>query len=117
MGAARHTDAADRRRTLRRRGAGAGIQDRDETIGPNKPLRDLAWGLASQGIAVLALRERTKQNILSRWPPQKDKITLKEEAVDDAVAAAALLRGEPQEKSIANASSSSVTASVRSLGR
>jgi hypothetical protein len=29
-----------------------------EAIGPNKPFRDLAWGLASQGIAVLrGLRE------------------------------------------------------------
>jgi uncharacterized protein DUF3887 len=28
---------------------GSGPQDRDETIGPNKPFRDLAWGLATQG--------------------------------------------------------------------
>lgn len=33
--------------------AGSGPLDRDETIGPNKPLKDLAWGLASRGIAVL----------------------------------------------------------------
>jgi dienelactone hydrolase len=33
--------------------AGSGPQDRDETIGRNKPLRDLAWGLASAGVAVL----------------------------------------------------------------
>jgi hypothetical protein len=39
--------------------AGSGPQDRDETIGPNKPLRDLAWGLASQGIAVLRYDKRT----------------------------------------------------------
>jgi hypothetical protein len=26
--------------------------DRDETIGPNKPLKDLAWGLAARGIVV-----------------------------------------------------------------
>jgi pimeloyl-ACP methyl ester carboxylesterase len=30
---------------------GFGATDRDETIGPLKPLRDIAWGLASQGIA------------------------------------------------------------------
>ena len=27
---------------------------------PNKPFRDLAWGLASQGIAVLRYDKRTK---------------------------------------------------------
>jgi len=33
--------------------AGSGPHDRDETIGPNKPLKDLAWGLATRGVAVL----------------------------------------------------------------
>ncbi|GAA2206285.1 alpha/beta hydrolase [Nonomuraea monospora] len=33
--------------------SGGGPFDRDETSGPNKPLKDLAWGLASRGIAVL----------------------------------------------------------------
>jgi uncharacterized protein len=33
--------------------SGSGPQDRDETIGRNKPLKDLAWGLASAGVAVL----------------------------------------------------------------
>lgn len=33
--------------------AGSGPNDRDETIGRNKPLKDLAWGLASAGVAVL----------------------------------------------------------------
>ncbi|MHB1422402.1 MAG: alpha/beta hydrolase [Gemmataceae bacterium] len=37
---------------------GSGPHDRDETIGPNKPFRDLAWGLASQGIAVLRYEKR-----------------------------------------------------------
>ncbi|WP_034593218.1 alpha/beta hydrolase family protein [Hamadaea tsunoensis] len=32
--------------------AGAGPFDRDGTAGPNKPLKDLAWGLASRGITV-----------------------------------------------------------------
>jgi hypothetical protein len=39
--------------------AGSGPEDRDETIGPNKPFRDLACGLASQGIAVLCYDKRT----------------------------------------------------------
>ncbi|MFF0343889.1 alpha/beta hydrolase family protein [Kribbella sp. NPDC004875] len=33
--------------------AGGGPFDRDGTSGPNKPLKDLAWGLATQGVAVL----------------------------------------------------------------
>lgn len=32
---------------------GGGPFDRDGTAGPNKPLKDLAWGLASHGIAVV----------------------------------------------------------------
>jgi len=32
---------------------GGGPFDRDETSGPNKPLKDLAWGLATAGVAVL----------------------------------------------------------------
>ena len=31
---------------------GSGPTDKDSTIGPNKPLKDLAWGLASRQIAV-----------------------------------------------------------------
>ncbi len=33
--------------------SGGGPFDRDETYGPNKPLKDIAWGLASQDIATL----------------------------------------------------------------
>lgn len=39
---------------------GSGPQDRDETIGPNKPFLDIARGLAAQGIAVLRYEKRTK---------------------------------------------------------
>jgi dienelactone hydrolase len=38
---------------------GSGAHDRDETIGPNKPFRDLAWGLATRGVAVLRYEKRT----------------------------------------------------------
>jgi predicted small lipoprotein YifL len=41
---------------------GTGPQDRDESIGPNRPFRDLAWGLASQGVAVLRYEKRTKEH-------------------------------------------------------
>ena len=39
---------------------GSGPQDRDETIGPNKPFLDIARGLAAQGIAVLRYEKRSK---------------------------------------------------------
>ncbi|MGW1341240.1 alpha/beta hydrolase family protein [Kribbella sp. NPDC002412] len=38
---------------------GGGPLDRDETSGPNKPLKDLAWGLASHGVAVLRFDKLT----------------------------------------------------------
>jgi len=39
---------------------GTGPQDMDETIGENKPFRDIAWGLASAGICVIRYDKRTK---------------------------------------------------------
>ncbi len=68
---------------------GSGPQDRDETIGPSRPFRDLAWGLASQGIAVLRYEKRTKEHAAKL--KGKD-VTVKEEVLDDALAAVALLR-------------------------
>ena len=41
---------------------GSGAHDRDATIGPNKPFRDLAHGLADHGIAVLRYVKRTKMH-------------------------------------------------------
>jgi dienelactone hydrolase len=74
---------------------GSGPQDRDETIGPNKPFRDLAWGLASQGIAVLRYEKRTKVYGLE-MQNMAAAITVKEEVIDDALAAVALLRNNGQ---------------------
>jgi dienelactone hydrolase len=70
---------------------GSGPNDRDETIGPNKPFRDLAWGLASQGIAVLRYEKRTKHHAL-KLVLIKSTITVKQETIDDALEAVALLR-------------------------
>jgi pimeloyl-ACP methyl ester carboxylesterase len=39
---------------------GSGPNDRDETVGANKPFKDLAWGLATKGIAVLRYEKRSK---------------------------------------------------------
>lgn len=72
---------------------GSGPQDRDETIGPNKPFRDLAWGLASQGVAALRYEKRTKAYSLE-MQNLANTITVKEEVIDDALAAVALLRNK-----------------------
>jgi dienelactone hydrolase len=69
---------------------GSGPQDRDETIGPNKPFRDLAGGLASQGVAVLRFEKRTKA--YGAKLAKVKNLTVKEEILDDALAAIALLR-------------------------
>lgn len=71
---------------------GSGPQDRDETIGPNRPFLDIARGLAAQGIAVLRYDKRTKarpQDFAGR------DYTIDEETTDDAVAAVAALRATP----------------------
>ncbi len=71
---------------------GSGPNDRDETIGPNKPFRDLAHGLASRGIAVLRYEKRTKQHQIM-MALVSSSITVKEETVDDAIAAVEILAG------------------------
>jgi uncharacterized protein len=69
---------------------GSGPQDRDETLGPNKPLRDLAWGLASRGVAALRFEKRTQTHAAKMLDIKT--ITVKEEVIDDALAAVALLK-------------------------
>lgn len=69
---------------------GSGPNDRDETLGPNKPFRDLAWGLADRGIAVLRYEKRTRQ--YAGKMAGNPNLTVREETTDDAILAAALLR-------------------------
>jgi pimeloyl-ACP methyl ester carboxylesterase len=68
--------------------SGSGPHDRDETIGANKPFKDLAWGLASRGIAVLRA-EKVTYTHGKELPPT---FTLDEEYLPHATAAIALLR-------------------------
>jgi dienelactone hydrolase len=68
---------------------GSGPNDEDETVGANKPFRDLAWGLASRDIAVLRYVKRTKEHPTAR---PRGEWTLEAETIDDALAAARLLR-------------------------
>src|SRR5258708_114925 len=74
---------------------GSGPGDRDETLPPNKPFRHLAWGLASQGIAVLRYEKRTNVYAASLGS-ERDTLTVKEEVIDDALEAVALLRSRPE---------------------
>ncbi|WP_434212162.1 alpha/beta hydrolase [[Pseudomonas] boreopolis] len=71
---------------------GSGPQDRDETIGANRPFLDVARGLAAQGIATLRYDKRTRarpQDFSGR------DFGLDEETIGDAVAAVALLAVTP----------------------
>ena len=71
---------------------GSGPTDQDGTLGPNKPLKDLAWGLASRGIAVLRYTKRTARY---RGLPAAEIPTVNEETMEDARSAVDLLRRTP----------------------
>ncbi|GLV60693.1 hypothetical protein KDH_75120 [Dictyobacter sp. S3.2.2.5] len=74
---------------------GSGPNDRDETIPPNKPFRDLAWGLASNGIAVLRYDKRTKAHA-AQIAPLISTFTVRQEVIEDALLALDLLRTRPE---------------------
>lgn len=69
--------------------AGSGPFDRDETLGPNKPFRDLAEGLAAAGIASFRYDKRThaysKKTVGNTF-------TIDDEVTDDALTALHVLR-------------------------
>ncbi|WP_316744081.1 alpha/beta fold hydrolase [Pedobacter antarcticus] len=62
---------------------GSGPSDMDETIGPNKPFKDLAAGLAAKGIASVRYVKRT----MVYAGEFSGVFTVKEETLDDAAAA------------------------------
>lgn len=72
--------------------AGSGPNDRDETIGPNKPFLDVAQGLAAAGIASLRYDKRTRvygKEIVGK------AITVDDEVTDDALSALQVLAQQP----------------------
>jgi dienelactone hydrolase len=72
--------------------AGSGPNDRDESVGANHIFKDIAEGLSSRGIVVLRYDKRTYA--YRTLDPQKT--TVKEEVIDDGVAAVTLLRARPE---------------------
>lgn len=72
---------------------GSGPVDRDTTIGKSKPFKDLAWGLASRGIAVLRFDKITHAH------PEQAKanrdFTVADEYLPHALAAIRLLQTHP----------------------
>jgi uncharacterized protein len=71
---------------------GAGPEDRDGTYGRNKSYKDLAWGLASRGVAVLRFDKVTYAHPLEA---QARDFTVVDEYMTDAAAAIHLLRQHP----------------------
>jgi poly(3-hydroxybutyrate) depolymerase len=74
---------------------GSGPGDRNEAIGQNHPFEDLALGLASKGVAVVRYDKRTKV-YGKEVGAAIATFTVKEESIDDAVAAVALLEKTPE---------------------
>lgn len=71
---------------------GSGPQDRDSAVGPNRPFRDLAEGLASRGVVVLRFDKRTFQH------PQHmpAEVTLENEVIQDGALALERLGAQPE---------------------
>jgi dienelactone hydrolase len=65
-----------------------GPQDEDESLGANRPFKDLAWGLASRGVAVLRYRKRLVADI-------PGEATEKQEVLEPALAAIDALKATP----------------------
>jgi len=70
---------------------GSGPADMDESVGANKPFKDLALGLAAKGIASIRYVKRT----LVYAGDFSGAFTVKEEVLDDALAAIELARTTP----------------------
>jgi len=75
---------------------GSGPNDRDETLAAMKPFQDIGRGLAEHGIAVLRYDKRTFTYGLSYTQQQLVNLTVKEEVLDDALAAVRFLRGRSE---------------------
>jgi len=71
---------------------GSGMQDRDETIGPNKPLAEIATALNAAGLVVLRYDKRGVGTSTSATPLAQ---VTRQAYVDDVLAAVASLKNDP----------------------
>lgn len=76
--------------------AGSGPNDKDESVGPNKPLKDIALGLASNGIASIRYDKRTLT--YGKDMAAQTDFGIKEEVIDDALSAVEMIRKNPLTK-------------------
>lgn len=76
---------------------GSGPNDKDETLGPNKVFKDLALGLASNGIASYRYDKRTLAEA-QKMSTATDKLGLEDEVIEDVLSAVKLLRSHPTTK-------------------
>lgn len=73
--------------------SGSGDNDRDELIGPNRPFKDIAEGLARMGIASLRYDKRNF-DYNQTWGDKSGRV-IDSEVTDDAVTAARVLAKQP----------------------
>ena len=75
---------------------GSGASNMDEKVGKLTPFKDLAEGLARHGIASVRYDKRSFAHGFKMLRDKTLVITVKEETIDDAIMAAALLRKDPR---------------------
>lgn len=75
---------------------GSGPNDRDETVGNTRLFRDLAEALVEKSIASIRFDKRTLVYGASYTAEQLRAFTIREESMEDAVAAAKILRQDPR---------------------
>ncbi|MBR5534674.1 MAG: alpha/beta fold hydrolase [Ruminiclostridium sp.] len=71
---------------------GSGSSNMDEKVGKLTPFKDLAEGLAAQGIASVRYNKRSHSHGLKMLRDRKTVITVEEETIQDAILATNLLR-------------------------
>lgn len=64
---------------------GSGDHDADESIGVNKPFRDLAYGLANKGVAVIRYKESSSRKAKEEYTIQDDSLYDAAEAIKYAL--------------------------------
>ena len=73
---------------------GSGSSNMDEKVGKITPFKDLAEGLAKQGIACVRYNKRSFSYGFKMVMDRKNIVTVKEETIDDAIMAANLLKND-----------------------